>query len=73
MYLTIHVYMYMYDPTCTLYFGPMMHTNLTAPDIAPVSTTGLLLVADMSAEELSLLVSVGTRLLYGAPPTATAH
>ena len=68
-----HTHMYMYDLTCTLYFGPLMHTNLAAPDIAPVSTTDLLLVADKSAEELSLLVSVGTRLLYGAPPTATAH
>jgi hypothetical protein len=48
-------------------------SDLAAPDIASVSATALLLVADMSAEELSLLVPVGTRLLHGAPPTPAAH
>ena len=50
-----------------------MHSDLAAPNIAPVSATALLLVADMSAEKLSLLAPVGTRLLHGIPPTTTAH
>lgn len=50
----------------------LVNTDLAAPNIAPVSATALLLVADVSAEELSLLVPVGTGPLHGAPPTPTA-
>ena len=57
----------------TLCIRVTLSTNLAAPDVAPVSATALLLVADVSAEELSLLLPVGTGFLHSAPPTPTAH